>query len=78
MGRIAMEEKDYTKALEHFQKANLQNPYHLYRMAVCYQALGDTKNAIAYCEKVVSFNALNSLNYVFCRNQAKEMLANLK
>ncbi len=78
MGRIAMEEKDYVKALEYFQKANLQNPYHLYRTAVCYQALGDTENAIAYCEKVVNFNALNSLNYAFCRTKAKEMLTSLK
>ncbi len=74
MGRIAIEEKDYAKALEYFKKANLQNPYHLYRMAVCYQALDDVENAKAYCEKTVNFNALNSLNYAFCRTKAKEML----
>lgn len=75
MGRIAMGEKKYEEAIENFKKANQQNPYHLYRMAICFKEMGDIENAKVYCEKAANYNALNSLNYSFCRTSAKEMLA---
>lgn len=75
--RIAMAEKDYDKALELFQEANLQNPYNLYRMAVCYDMIKDNVSAKKYCEKVLNFNALNSMNYAFCRTKAEKMFKKL-
>jgi tetratricopeptide (TPR) repeat protein len=72
--RIAMAEKDYDAALKFFTEANLQNPYNLYRMAVCYDIKKDKINAKIYCDKTVNSNALNSINYAFCRTKAEEML----
>ena len=77
MGRIAMEEKDYSAAIGYFEKANQQNPYNLYRMALCYKAQDDLENAKIYCEKAANFNSLNSMTYAFCRKAAKAMLTDL-
>jgi tetratricopeptide (TPR) repeat protein len=75
--RIAMAEKDFDTAIEFLNNANLQNPYNLYRLAICYKMKKDFKNAKLYCEKAANFNALNSMNYAFCRIKAKEMLEKL-
>ena len=75
--RIAMAEKDYDTALKFFNDANLQNPYNLYRMAVCYDMKKDNVNAKIYCDKAVNFNALNSMNYAFCRTKSEEMFEKL-
>ena len=72
--RIAMEEKDFDTAISLLNKANLQNPYNLYRMAVCYKMKNDFNNAKIYCEKAANYNALNAMNYSFCRSKAIEML----
>jgi tetratricopeptide (TPR) repeat protein len=69
-----MEEKDFDTAISLLNKANLQNPYNLYRLAVCYKMKNDFNNAKIYCEKTVNYNALNAMNYSFCRTKAKEML----
>jgi tetratricopeptide (TPR) repeat protein len=37
LGMIALEEKQFDRALEELQQANLQNPYNLYRMALVYE-----------------------------------------
>lgn len=78
MGRISMAEKDYASALKYLKKANQQNPYHLYRMAICYQQAGDNENAKLFCEKAANYYALNTLNYAFCRTKAKEMLNSME
>jgi len=72
--RIGMAEKDFDIAIEFLTNANLQNPYNLYRMAVCYNMKNDLENAQKYCDKTANFNALNALNYSFCRTKAEEML----
>jgi tetratricopeptide (TPR) repeat protein len=76
-GRIAMEQKDFDTAIEYLLKANLQNPYNLFRLAECYKMKNDLKNTKLYCTKVANFNALNDMNYAFCRLKAKEMLENI-
>lgn len=73
-GMIALEEKDFDKALEEFQKANQQDTYVLYRMALAYKGKGIKDKAKELCEKVVKFNALNDLYYAFIKNKAKLML----
>ena len=75
--RIAMAEKDFETAIEFLNNANLQNPYNLYRLAVCYKMKNDLKNAKKYCDKAANFNALNAMNFSFCRTEAKEMLIGL-
>jgi len=75
--RIAMAEENFNIAIDFLNKANLQNPYNLYRLAECYKMKMDFKNAKLYCKKSFDFNDLNNLNYSFCRNKSKEMLDNL-
>src|SRR5262249_11216575 len=51
MGSIAMEEKDYDKAIAEFRDANQQNPYDLYRLCQAYQGKGDSEKAKDTCTK---------------------------
>jgi tetratricopeptide (TPR) repeat protein len=71
MGTIAMEEKDYDKAIAELQQANQQNPYDLYRLCQAYQGKGDTAKAKDFCTKAAEFNSLPQLNYAFIRTKAK-------
>ena len=73
-GMIALEEKNYDKALAELQQANQQNPYNLYRMALAYEGKGDKEQAEAFCQKATKFNALNNLNQAFVRNKSKQIL----
>ena len=76
-GMIALEEKEYGKALEELQKASLQNPYNWFRMALAFQGRGDMDKARELCEKAAKWNALNSLNYAFMRHKAEQMLTSM-
>ncbi|MBN2412841.1 tetratricopeptide repeat protein [candidate division KSB1 bacterium] len=71
---IALDEKDYNKAIEELQMANLQNPYNLYRMALAYKGQGDEEKSLEFLKKAANFNGLNNLNYAFIRTKAKNML----
>ncbi len=72
-GMIALGEEDYDLALAELQQANQQNPYNLYRMALAYQGIGDKENAKDFCEQAAHYNALNNMNYAFCRTKALQM-----
>jgi len=74
-GSIALAEKNHDQALAHFQQANQQNPYTLYRLAQAYEGKGDAKKAKELCQKAARFNALNNLNYAFMRKKAEQKLA---
>jgi tetratricopeptide (TPR) repeat protein len=74
-GSIALAEKNYDQALTNFQKANQQNPYTLYRLALAYEGKGDVKNAKESYKKAARFNALSNLNYSFMRKKAEQKLA---
>ncbi len=74
-GSIALTEKNYDQAIAHFQQANLQNPYTLYRLALAYEGKGDAKNAKELCQKAARFNALSNMNYAFMRKKAEQKLA---
>ena len=76
-GMIALEEKEYGRALEELQKASLQNPYNWYRMALAFQGKEDMEKAKELCEKAAGWNALNSLNYAFMRHKAAQMLESM-
>lgn len=76
-GMIAMEEMAYDSAIEHFQKANQQNPYTFYRLALAYEGKGDMEKAKEACAKAAGFNSLNNLNYAFMRKRAEQKLATI-
>jgi tetratricopeptide (TPR) repeat protein len=72
-GMIALEEKDYDKAVAELQQANQQNPYDLYRLCQAYQGKGDGEKAKAFCTKAADFNSLPQLNLAFVRTKAGKM-----
>jgi tetratricopeptide (TPR) repeat protein len=76
-GMIALEEKDYDKAVEELQMSNQQNPSNLFRIALAYKGKGDKSKTREFCMKAANFNGLNNLNYAFIRNKAKEMLSEM-
>ena len=77
-GRIALDMKEYDKAIENLLQADLHNPYNLYLLAQAYKKNNDIENAKLYLKKVVNFNSLLDLNYAFCRLKAKYELADLQ
>lgn len=70
IGIIALEQKDFDKALAQLQQANQQNPYDLYRLCQAYQGKGDANQAKAFCKKAAEFNSLPAINYAFIRRKA--------
>lgn len=74
-GMIALEEKDYDKAIAELEQSNQQNPYDLYRLCQAYQGKGDNDKAKDSCKKAAEFNPLPQLNYAFVRTKAKSMKA---
>ena len=50
LGSIALDSKDYDKAVAELQQANQQNPYDLYRLCQAYQGKGDKAKAKEYCK----------------------------
>jgi tetratricopeptide (TPR) repeat protein len=70
MGLIAMEEKDYDKAVAELKQANQQNPYDLYRLCQAYSAKGDAASAKEQCRKAANFNSLPAIQYAFVRTKA--------
>lgn len=73
LGLIAIEEKDYDKAVSELQQANQQNPYDLYRLCQAYQGKGDVSHAKEFCQKAANFNSLPAINYAFVRAKAAKV-----
>ncbi|MEP6995223.1 MAG: tetratricopeptide repeat protein [Acidobacteriota bacterium] len=74
-GMVALQEKDYGKAIAELQQANLQDPYNLYRLGQAYQGKGDKDKAKEFATKAADFNSLPALNYAFVRTRAKKAAA---
>ncbi len=77
-GRIALQEKDYDKAIAELEQASQQNPHNLYRQALAYQGKGDAEKAMEFGKKAAEFNSLPDINYAFVRTKAKKMAADAK
>ena len=76
-GLIALQEKDYKKAINEFEKSNQQNPQTFYYMALAFSKDGNTSEAKKYAKKCANFNALINVNQAFVRSKANEMLISL-
>src|SRR5215510_36908 len=70
LGLIALETKEYDKAVSELQQANQQNPYDLYRLSLAYQGKGDSTQAKQFAKKAAEFNSLPAINYAFVRAKA--------
>ncbi len=68
-GRIALDEKDYARAVAELEQANQQDPRVLYLRALALQGKGDAAQARAVGAKAADFNGL-AANYAFVRTKA--------
>lgn len=73
-GRIALEEKNYDRAVAELQQANLQNPYNLHLLARAYESEGNRQKAADTLRQAAHFNSLPALNYAFIRLKAEQQL----
>jgi len=76
-GRLALGAKEYDRAVEELQKANVEDVYNLYRLALAYSGKGDAAKAKEYCAKAAHFYSLPDMNYAFIRLKAEKMLARM-
>jgi tetratricopeptide (TPR) repeat protein len=72
-GMISLAEKNWDGALSHLAKANLQDPYNLYRQGLAYEGKGDQTKAKEMYAKAVGFNQLPTLNSAFVRLKARKV-----
>ncbi|MBN2412406.1 tetratricopeptide repeat protein [candidate division KSB1 bacterium] len=73
---LALKEKQYDQALEHFAKADNQSPLNWYYMALAYEQKGDADNARQLLEKISTWTT-NNLNLALVRNRAIDQLKTL-
>jgi tetratricopeptide (TPR) repeat protein len=74
-GMIALDEKNYDKAIGELEQSNMQNPQDLYRLCLAYQGKGNRAKAKEYCMKTAHFNSLPVINLAFVRAKATKMMA---
>jgi tetratricopeptide (TPR) repeat protein len=71
-GTIALEEKQFDRAITELEQASQQDPYVVYTTALAYRGKGDTAKGKELAGKAASANILPTLNYVFIRTEAKK------
>jgi tetratricopeptide (TPR) repeat protein len=71
-GLIALAEKQYAAAADHFAHANQQDPRVLYLTALALQGAGNSAEAAAKAKEAANFNGLN-FNWVFVGDKAKKL-----
>ena len=76
-GLIALQEKDYGKAIEELKKANMQNPYIFYYIGMAYRGQRKYDLAKENFKEASDFNAVNNLNQAFVRKKALRMFSEM-
>jgi tetratricopeptide (TPR) repeat protein len=74
MGYISMKEKKYPDAIGHFEKANPNDIYNKYWLAMANEAAGNKDKAIALFKEVAAYN-FNDVGNALVRNEVKKKLA---
>ena len=74
-GILALDRKDYARAIEELKQANLQSGQNLYRLALAYQATGDKQQAAEQIKAAAHRNTVLNLNDVLARQKAVELAA---
>jgi tetratricopeptide (TPR) repeat protein len=73
-GMIALDEKNYDRAISDLEQSNMQNPQDLYRLGLAYQAKGNRAKAHEYFTKAARFNSLPLINLALIRTKAAKMM----
>jgi tetratricopeptide (TPR) repeat protein len=73
LGAIALEQKDFSRAITELSQGNQQDPYTVYRLGLAYQGSGDTGKATDAFRRAANQYTLPTLNYAFVRTKAKKM-----
>jgi len=76
LGCLALKEKQYDNALQHFAKSNNQSPLTWYQMALAYEQKGDTENARKLFQKISTWTT-NDLDLALVRNSAINKLKSI-
>ncbi len=69
-GFLELGQKNYTKALEYFAKADPNDPYIWYYQAVAQEAAGNGKPAAKLYQKLTTWNQLDDTRYALVRTRA--------
>jgi tetratricopeptide (TPR) repeat protein len=69
-GMIAIKEKNFDQAISELEKANQQDPYVIYQIAVAYAGKGDQAKAQEAYKQAAEMYILPTINYVLIRNKA--------
>jgi tetratricopeptide (TPR) repeat protein len=77
-GRIALGAKEYDRAIEELGKANMEDAYFLYKLALAYGGKGDAAKSKEYCARAAHFYSVPDANYALIRLKAGKMLAGMK
>jgi tetratricopeptide (TPR) repeat protein len=72
-GMIALQERNFDRAVTELAQGDQQNPYVLYLTAVTYRAKGDGTKAKELAGRAADMNTLPTLSYAFVREKAKQM-----
>jgi len=76
-GLIAFTEKNYSEAVDEFEKSNLDDPYNNFQLGMAYLKNGEESKAEAKFKNVIEYNELVTVGYVILRNKAEKILAKL-
>ena len=75
-GMVALQQKDYAKAVAELTQGNQLDPRVLYHLARAYQGKGDAKAARDTARQAADHNGLN-FNYAYVRGKAKQLAGQL-
>jgi len=76
-GDLALDAKQYDKALAELQKADQLNPRNLYKMSLAYLGKGDKAKAREFCLKAAHSYVIPTLDYALIRVKAEKMLSTM-
>jgi tetratricopeptide (TPR) repeat protein len=72
-GTIALQSKDFDKAVNELGQADQQDPYVLYTMATAYQGKGDAAKAKELAKRAADMRILPTIRYALVRAKAMKM-----
>jgi tetratricopeptide (TPR) repeat protein len=72
-GIVALEAKQYAKAVEELKQGPAQNGYDMYRLALAYEGSGDHVNAVKQMTAAANINSVPNFNDVLARQKAKKL-----